>query len=223
MAIDSATKLQPAPTFSHNIQVHETYISRIQSLLAERPHIKWSLESKGSYLTKVAYTNTLENYRITSPEDLIAQSADLKESHELSICIIENISPEYVEALGTKWGIDPMFFIEHATNPDKDKLWWSKEWDWSPPDHSSSEGRDESHAPKDLLASRAPSFLKDSSGHLDGVFEYHNEIPGLEPSAIEKLNSSPNFIYRHCFKDKKWPMQSNTRISYCRPNIWMCK
>lgn len=98
-----------------------------------------------------------------------------------------------------------MFFIEHATNPDKDKLWSSKKWDWPPPDNSSSEGRS-------LSASRAPSFLKDSSGHLDGVFEYHNDIPGLEPSAYEKLNSSPNFIYRHCFKEKNWPIQSNTRI-----------
>jgi hypothetical protein len=223
MAMDSATNLQPAPTFSHKKQVHETYISRIKSLLAEHPHIKWSLESKGSCLTQVAYTDTLENYSITSPEDLIAQSAGLKESRETSICIIENISTEYVEALGTEWEIDPMFFIEHATNPDKDKLWWSKKWDWPLPDHSSSEGGDESYAPMDLLPSKTPCFLKDSSGHLDGVFEYHNEIPGLEPSAFEKLNSSPNFIYRHCFKDKKWPMQSNTRISYCRPTMSMCK
>jgi hypothetical protein len=102
--MDSATKLQPAPTFSHEKQVHETYISRIQSLLAERPHIKWSLESKGSCLTQVVYTDTLENYQITSPEDLIAQSAGLKESRQPSICIIENISTEYIEALGTKWG-----------------------------------------------------------------------------------------------------------------------
>jgi hypothetical protein len=223
MAMDSAIKLQPAPPFSHKKQVHETYISRIQSLLAEHPHIKWSLESKGSCLTQVKYTDTRENYLITGPEDLIAQSAGLKERHEPSICIIENISTEYVEALGTEWGIDPMFFIKHATNPDKDKLWRSKRWDWHPPDHSSSEGGNESYAPNDFLASGAPSFLKDSSGHLDGVFEYHNEIPGLEPSTFEKLNSSPNFIYRHCFKDKKWPMQSNTRISYCRPTIWLCK
>jgi hypothetical protein len=46
----------------------------------------------------------------------------LKESRQPSICIIENISTEYIEALDTKWGIDPKFFIEHATNPDKDEL-----------------------------------------------------------------------------------------------------
>lgn len=60
---------------------------------------------------------------MSNSEDLIAQSVGLKERYEQSIYIIENISTEYIEALGIEWGIDPMFFIEHATNPDKDKLW----------------------------------------------------------------------------------------------------
>lgn len=203
MARDSPTTLQPA-----------SYLSKIQGLMAERPNIKWSLESKGSRLTQVAYTNTEEDYPITSPEDLIAKAADLEESQELSICIIENISMEYVEAIGAEWGIDPTFFIEHATNPDKDNLWWSTRCDWSLPDHSTSDSSD---------GSREPYFLKGSSGHLDGVFEYHNEIMGLKPAALEKLSPSPNLIHRYIFKDKHWPMQSNTRISYCRPNMWMCK
>lgn len=173
-------------------------------------------------MTKVAYTNSHENYPINSPKDLIERSAALKD-RDLSVCIIENISAEYVEALGTEWEIDPMFFVEHATNPDKDKLWESKVWDWTPLEYLSSKDRDESYAPKVLTADGITAFLENSSGHLDGVFEYHNEIPGLKPSALEKLNSFPNFINRYCFKDKNYPIQSNTRISYCRPNMWMCK
>lgn len=201
---------------------NETYVSRLQSLLAERPDIKWSLESKGSSLTKVSYTNTLESYPITSPEDLIARSEAL-ESEELSICIIENISAEYVEALGTRWGIDPMFFVKHATNPDKEKLWWSRNWSWSPLDDLTSQVPNEPHAPGSLVPSRKTLWLEGDSGRLDGIFEYHNEIPGLANSAFQELTSSPNFINRHCFKDKDWPLQSNTRISYCRPNLSMCK
>lgn len=218
MSLGLAPKSEPAPDVSID-EVHGTYISQLNILLKDRPDIKWSLVSKGSSQTRVAYTDTRKDYRITSPQDLVAQSAGLTESQELSICIIENISTEYVEAIGTAWGIDPMFFVAHATNPERDRL-WSRKWDSSAPDYTSYEDRNE---PDEDSSISAPSILDGISGHLSGVFEYHNVIPNLKSSDFEKLDSSPNFIYRHCFKDEKWPLQSNTRISYCRPNKWMSK
>ncbi|EPE34320.1 Magnesium transport protein CorA, transmembrane region [Glarea lozoyensis ATCC 20868] len=197
----------------------DQYISEIKRLLAPHVNSRWSLESNRSHLTKVAYTDTYEEYPIASPKQLIAQAAILTDEETLSICIIENISKEYVEVLGTEWGIDPMFFVEYASNPAKNALWWSNKWDWKPPEVP---GEPDSPNSQELSwSAKNPSFFRLPSGYLDGVFEYHNETPNLSPSTLSKLNSSPNLIYRHCFKDKDWPIQSNTRISYCRPNRFM--
>lgn len=194
------------------------YLLRLQSLLiTDHPGIHWSLETKGTGMTRVHYTDMLIDFPIVSPSDLISQSKELANNRSLSVCIIENISPQYVEALGSAWEIDPMFFVEYATNPDQKKLWWSKKWEWNSSARPSP-GQDERRA-----ETMAPSFLQGTFGHLDGVFEYHNMSADLHPSEYDKLNSSPNRVRRHCFKTGRWPVQSNTRISYCRPNAYMCK
>ncbi|KAH7354869.1 hypothetical protein BKA65DRAFT_581473 [Rhexocercosporidium sp. MPI-PUGE-AT-0058] len=200
-------------------EIHGTYVSRLKNLLSERPDIQWSLESKGSGETRVAFTDAVENHNIAIPEDLVARAAILRDYKKLSFCVIENISAEYVEVLGTEWGIDPMFFIEHAGNRRRDELWKQKIFSW--PDHSSTRGRENSDSLRSESPAREQFFLESRSGHLDGVFEYHNVISDLPASAFENLTSSPNFVNRHCFKDEKWALQSNTRLSYCRPSMWM--
>jgi hypothetical protein len=194
-AMDAATE---APSGS--------YVSKIRSLMVDRPDIKWSLEFQNPAV--VAYKSIDEYYQISTPEDLIKQAVVLQESHERSVCIIENIDAQYLEALGTAWKLDPKFFIQYASNRDKDKLWWMEKWDWPPRGHKRPSGFE---------------GFEDRTGHLDGVFEYYNEVAGLDPSILERLDNFPNSLYRHCFKDKQWPIQSSTRISYCRPNRFMCK
>lgn len=214
---------------------HDTYISGVQSLLDDFPDVHWSIEAKGSESTKIFYTDMSTDYPISDPAALVARSAELKEQRATSICIIENISGEYVEALGSKWKIDPTFFVAHATNPDRSQLWGSKGWNWSSPTVPSTKPGHMRQLSTEIeryveTGDRRPTFLENAFGHLDGIFEYHNEKPDLEPRAYGLLDSAPNFIRRHCFKDaggykrdRKWPIQSNTRISYCRPNTYMCK
>jgi hypothetical protein len=199
------------------------YINKVQALQKGSTTMKTLLESKGSHMTKAFYTNWVESYPVNSPDDLIAQSARLKESGSASVCIIENISAEYIEALGRAWQIDPKFFAGHATNPAQDRLWWREQWHWDLAENSPGEAQAGSQAPLESSMMDAASIQNGKFGHMDGIFEYQNEFPDLEPSIFEKLNSVPNLIHRHCFKDGKWPIQSNTRISYCRPNNYMCK
>lgn len=209
------TRLGP---ISSNLTV--PYIEAVKALLVrDSTPDEWLSNPKISGNPKVFCTKWEEDYPINSPDDLILQSKRLHEQRATSMCVIENISAEYIEAIGPAWNIDPEFFAAHATNPDRDKLWWGEDWDWGASNETpliDSQG-------KPMRLQRTVPFLEKAVGHLDGIFEYHNEIPNPDQSVYESLNSSPNAITRHCFKDTKWPIQSNTRISYCRPNTFMCK
>jgi len=205
------------------IEPQDDYLSELLRLLDERPDIKWSLNSKesgSSDLTKVYFTDTEREFPITSPQDLVAQAATLEDRGEQSICIIENISVDYVKVLGKEWNISPLFFVDHATNPNKEKLWWSKTWDWPPLRNADTTTTVVSNAQEWWQPS---DFVQTHPGHMDGVFEYHDVFSEFKQSTIEQYVQSRNHIHRHYFKDQKWGMQSNTRVSYCRPTIGMCE
>lgn len=133
---------------------------------------------------------------IKGPLDIIKHSTAAVEAQIRSICIVENISSDLINLLGTEWDLDATFFLEYATNPEKAKLWSKKD---------------------------APAIYQEAKqySHLDGIFEYND----IETSPQETLNSLPNIFPRHCFKEKDsaWPIQSNSRISYYRVNPWLCK
>jgi hypothetical protein len=183
----------------------EAYLAKIQGLISDASDMERPFERPDrprDQNTKVFYTDMTSEFQISNPSDLITHSAAISEAEKYSICVIENISSEYVEALGSAWDIDPAFFVAHATNPNKEELWNTQRyvWEWSPP--------------SDPEADCSTHY-----GHLDGIYEYHD----LELAPGEAMNSSPNFIRRHCFKDSLYPIQSNTRISYYRVNHSLCQ
>ena len=199
----------------------EAYIARLHDIGISA----WSLETTRHHTPKVFYTDSSRQYLIDSPAGLIAQAAQLAERSATSICIIENISPEWVASLGAAWNIDPDVFETHAGNGYQEDLWLPHlDLDWNP--RSTSE--------------RArPSFLGRPIEYVEGIFEYHtalSTLPTLEVdrSAVDPIIGEPvvggminvvppNHVRRLCFKDGKWPLQSNTRITYCRPIVGMCK
>jgi len=205
----------------------ESLIRDIQGILGASMPMKWLSEQRSSKATKVLFTDWRTDYSINSPSELIAQSSIGVDS-KFRVCIIENISAEYIEALGSAWNIDAQFFATHATNPDRSKLWLRKEWDWNPP-YTPLVNEEEAIEPTQSTICDISPFLQGDCDYLDGIFEYNNESPNLDPSTLQKLSTSPNIISRHCFKDSRWPkesrwpIQSNTRISYCRPDALTCK
>jgi hypothetical protein len=42
-----------------------------------------------------------------------------------AVCVIENVSPRWIEVLGKTFNIKPSFFLEHARQPDKNDPWQS--------------------------------------------------------------------------------------------------
>jgi hypothetical protein len=152
--------------------------------------------------TKVYYKSTdRREYPIDSVNDLFRQAEkDLKDKKR-AVCVVENVSPAYIEALGNKWNLDHDFFIGHGTNTQEDKLWDRKyEWKWDP-------------------QSNIEEMASSKYGHLYGIFEYHDWKKGH----ASELTSRPNAFRRHCFEQDGGPIQSNSNISYYRVNEMLCE
>jgi hypothetical protein len=110
-----------------------------------------------------------------------------------AICIIENIGPQWIEALGTAWSLEPDFFLQHARMPDRNASW-----------------NDVFHPMAD------PGNLP--YAHISGVFEYN----GWASKTGRPPDSSLNFMKRHVWQAKSpFPISSHTCISYYRvkPNL----
>ncbi|KAH7304524.1 hypothetical protein B0I35DRAFT_444968 [Stachybotrys elegans] len=181
---------------ANTLRTPESYLSRLQGLGVDA----WSLETKIGK-TRVFYTDESSSYPINSPTNLIA-TAKLAERGSTSICVIENISAEWVSSLGAAWDIDPSFFATHASKHYQDTP-WQKDFDFGW-DHDALSR--ESGSPSKAVR---PSFLRGPIEFVDGIFRYDNASAVNLPSHVPRVHSKG-----------ECPVQS-TRITYCRPNIWM--
>jgi hypothetical protein len=136
-------------------------------------------------------------------DGLLQQAEDDREHRRAAICIIENVSPAYIGVLGPSWNIDPSFFANHAKHSNKGHFWDRPvRWSWVPDDQD-------------------PNIMsKQPYRHLDGMFEYHH-LDNMQDAP--KLRHFPNTFPRDCFKQLNYPVQSNTRISYCRAQPNLCE
>jgi hypothetical protein len=169
------------------------YLAKIQDLMSSKQNTGFD-GSRKIAAPQVVWMDATSQIHIKNPLDIIKCSTAAVEARNRSICIVENISSDLIDSLGRAMDLDATFFVEHATNPEKAELWSKKV---------------------------APAIYQEDKrySHLDGIFEYHD----IETSPQETLNSCPNIFPRHCFKDSRWPIQSNSRISYYRVNPWLCK
>lgn len=193
------TETMPVLPLGHDLS-NESYVSKIHDLAHSTEGLEGLvkvLSKHDTNTTKVFYTNIRSEPQINTPSDLIACALADFESDTEAVCVIENISPEFIEALGSAWNLDPIFFAGHATNPRQEDLWTR----WT--------------SFRDQAAENNTRLYE----HLDGVFEYPNI--GITPH--ESLDYSPNYFYRHCFRKLPSGFQSNTRISYYRVSRILCK
>ena len=65
--------------------------------------------------------------KIPTPAQITAAIDELNPGNcDGSLFIVENIGPAYIEALGLAWKLDPAFFVEHASNKEREHLWTRK-------------------------------------------------------------------------------------------------
>ena len=127
--------------------------------------------------------------------------ATLKQS---AACVIENISPEYIAALGVAWNIPRDFFIHHAANPDGDQL-----WEAVMSGHARNRVLEQSSSQVDLVLPQQTSTSYDHY-HIEGVLS-HIVKPG-HSRFRRRLHHDPH---------SGW--QTSTKISYCRISKSFCR
>lgn len=118
-----------------------------------------------------------------------------------AVCIVEDISWDWIGEMGVAWGIEPHFFAEYGVNPKDDNAWKRL----FPDDRR-------------LGAAQGPSKYY----HVDGVFEHHH-LTG-DPTALDRLRKGlrRSLYRRQCWADPSHPPSSNTRFSYCRVSANLC-
>jgi hypothetical protein len=103
---------------------------RVIQWLLNFPYLFGSYGKAAVSYTRVFYIEQDKQHQFSSPSELIAHRLVASDS-EIPICMIENITPEYIEALGSRRRLDPAFFMDHATNPSEEELWDTSRYDIS--------------------------------------------------------------------------------------------
>jgi len=118
-----------------------------------------------------------------------------------AICIVEDVSWEWIGRMGATWGIESHFFAGYCVNPKDDNPWRTL----FPDDRR-------------LGATQGPSKYY----HVDGVFEHHH-LAGDSTGLLRLKQGLRRSLYpRRCWADPSYPPSSNTRFSYCRVNANLC-
>ena len=180
---------------------NETYLSRVSDLAESQGHddIVASLTKPDAGSTQAYYINHHQRLQVIEPE-LVATLGDYNaRKGAYTVCVVENIGPRFIEALGSAWNLDPTFFVQHATNREREHLWMP-----------------------DVFTGDRPRSEMKPYDCIDGILEYH----GISVRAEAELNSSPNHFPRHCLRstwDDVETVISNTRISYYRVHSELCE
>jgi hypothetical protein len=134
----------------------------------------------------------------STPQSLIEKQARIPYR---TVCIIESIGPQWMEALGKAWNLDTLFFLTHASKPISESAW-------------------------DAVFHVSDNQTSFSSGplanheHISGVFEYL----GWESKISGQIDSRPNFMSRVCSEGPTpYPPSSHTTLSYCRVKPGLCR
>lgn len=66
------------------------------------------------------YNETRAEVLVAAPEKLL-EWASLPQGD--SVCVVENISPQWMARLGSAWGLDTSFFLHHVDRRERKNLW----------------------------------------------------------------------------------------------------
>ncbi|KAK0820602.1 hypothetical protein LTR75_001480 [Friedmanniomyces endolithicus] len=99
------------------------YLARVIQR-STKMNVPWPEHHVAGVRPHVLYHSSTEviNTSIASPEELFAFANNIHQQR-LAVCVIENITPNWMEALGTAWDIDPEFFVGHASNRREEDHW----------------------------------------------------------------------------------------------------
>lgn len=115
-------------------QDDEKYLSRVQDLAHSQGlhDIVGSLSNADASSTKALYIDHHQRRQVSMPAKVATpaqisaaiRDLDLRAgTRACGVFIVEIISPAYIEALGVAWRLGPSFFVDHASNREREHLW----------------------------------------------------------------------------------------------------
>jgi hypothetical protein len=140
-------------------------------------------------------TNELAKVLALAHRDLLASRQ--------AVCVVEDISWEWIRAMGDAWNIEPHFFAHYGVNPQGDN-------------------------PRETLlpGNHGLGTMKDESkySHFDGIFEHQDLVGDPEAFASLEYGLRRSVYRRKCWAsdESSYPPSSSTRISYCRVHANLC-
>ncbi|KAK4565873.1 hypothetical protein LTR86_003722 [Recurvomyces mirabilis] len=103
------------------------YISRIKQL-AKDSQVPWpetySPSTNTIAIVKVAFRD-IETISSLAALQSLGQRDNQKTD---KVIVIKNVTPDWIETIGTKYSLDPAFFVEHARNPSAAQH-WTTQWE----------------------------------------------------------------------------------------------
>jgi hypothetical protein len=108
-----------------------------------------SLSKLDTASTKAFCINYAQRLTTSTLVQIIAAASELGDNTgRYTVCIVENIAPEHIEALGSAWDLDPAFFVQYASDRQREHLWMP-----------------------DVLRGDRPRTDRKPYDHIDGNFE----------------------------------------------------
>lgn len=167
----------------------------LQALAHSKPRdhgIHVLLSSSPSSTIRVYHSSAPDVSR-PSPSAVLEQAKNDAENTRPAVCMIENVSREWIGILGSEWNIDPAFFTMHAENPSGSDLWNSV-----------------------VKQRRHNDGLNDASAHeaktmycIDGV--------------LNNVRSDGIPVHRRSAEHPSYALQTNVRITYRRVARHLCE
>lgn len=187
-----------------------SYLQRVKRLANER-HVHWPEDDLyPRHATLAIIKSAFKDVEIIDQLSRLEELGRREDQKMDRVIVIRNITPDGIESIGTKYSLDPAFFVEHARNPGFEKH-WTTQWEHVFVDEKSDQpqpqpfynlsGTYTCHAPQAWL-------------------EPHHERPMFFPRVREYRKAKYHSDLGFHGKDA---VQIRTRISYIRADEHTCK
>ncbi|KAK3658758.1 hypothetical protein LTR56_001629 [Elasticomyces elasticus] len=168
----------------------DNYLAKVIQL-ARDEKVPWPKDQASGVRPSVLYYSPRYGLveSLATPEDVLVRRRNDQQSQNPTVCVVENITPRWIESLGAAWDLEPSFFVQHAYNPPSEAHWRTHEHVWN---HGHS-----------FESQSEPYF------NMTGIFTHHGP-------ASSWRQSEGAFFSRLSERRDAFSFQITTRISYVR-------
>ncbi|KAK3643986.1 hypothetical protein LTR56_009838 [Elasticomyces elasticus] len=106
----------------------DSYLAKVIQL-ARDEEVPWPKGQAFGVRPSVLYYSPISGRveSLATPEHVLVRRRNDQQSQNPTVCVVENITPQWIESLGAAWDLEPSFFVHHAYNPPLEAHWRTHE------------------------------------------------------------------------------------------------